>query len=138
MTNPLNPSTPIKLVEPSDELLLRISRRVREEELFLRFRKRIFFALVGLVFSLIGFAFALVWFVAGSGATGFAEMASLLASDSGYVMGNWQEYSLSLLETLPVINAITSLALLFCVISFGMLVTGNVKGMRALGRLIQH
>jgi cell division protein FtsL len=128
----------IAVVSPADELLLRISQRAREEELFLQFRKRVVFALIGLIVSALGLVFATLWFAASSASSGFSEMASLLTSDGGYVLQHWQNYSLSLLETLPVINAIMSLALLFCVLWFAMRISGSVKGMRNMHRLMQH
>jgi hypothetical protein len=128
----------IELVSPADELLLRISLRAREEELFLQFRKRVVLGLLGLIGSALGLVGATVWFLVSSSLSGFSEMASLLTSDGGYVLSHWQDYSLSLLETLPVMNAIASLILLFSVIWFGMRVSGNVKGMRNMQRLMQH
>ena len=128
----------IELVEPSDELFLRISKRTREEKLRLRFRRRIVFALAGFLGSLVGFLAAVMWFVIGSSVTGFTEVASLLASDSGFVLRNWQDYSMSLLETLPVINAVALLALLFCTIWSAMMLAGNVKNIRTLGRAMNH
>lgn len=126
---------PIHLVEPSDELLLRIATRAREEALYLRFRKRVVLAFVGFAVSLVGLILASMWFLGDSTETGFSEIISLLFSDSVYVIRNWREYGMSLLETLPVMNAIASLALLLCVIWCGMQTAVNLKGMR---RAAQH
>jgi len=45
--------------------------------------------------------------------SGFYEYFSLIFSDSGSVIHFWKEFSLSLLESLPVISAILSLILIF-------------------------
>lgn len=131
----VNKDQQIRLVEPSNELFLRIAKRNREDQLYLAFRRRVVWALIGFSVSMVGFILALLWLIVGSAATGFSEVASLLGSDSLYVLQNWQAYGLSLLETLPVMNAIASLMLLSCVIWCGMQSISNFKGMR---RVAQH
>ena len=91
-------------------LLAKIIYRINEERRFLTIRRRIFLFSIGLVGSLVAFIPAFKMAKSGLIESGFTQFFSLLFSDAGIVIANWQSYSYSLLETLPVLGLMALLA----------------------------
>jgi hypothetical protein len=89
-------------IEPPAYLLNKIMSRIEKEERLLVLKRRIFaffIATAGLIASLFPALGALRSTLA---ETGFSEYLSLLFSDPAIVLGYWQNFFATLLETFPV------------------------------------
>jgi hypothetical protein len=101
--------------EPAAYLKEAILLRIRQERLR-QSKRRIWIWSVGLVASLALFGWGVKMMLTDINQTGFTEFLSLAYTDFGLVASYWQNYLLSLLETLPLTSLIiivgTSLAIL--------------------------
>lgn len=104
--------TPFKSPEPPEGLFEQIMRRVHKEERLLAVKRMIVFSL-GLIGSAIAFFPALQTMRGVFAESGFMEFFSLLFSDAGLVMTYWQNFIMTLLESLPVISLSIFLAVIF-------------------------
>jgi len=80
-------------------------RRIHKEQQLL-FIKRSIIYFVGLVGSMAAFIPTFRMIKTGFVESGFIQFFSLLFSDLNIVMAHWQNFSLALLESLPVMNII--------------------------------
>ena len=87
------------------DLLGNIMRRIHKEQQLL-FIKRSIIYFVGLVGSMAAFIPTFRMIKTGFVESGFIQFFSLLFSDLNIVMAHWQNFSLALLESLPVMNII--------------------------------
>jgi hypothetical protein len=99
------------LIEPPSELFPNIMRCIRQEQKTRQLKFRIAVFSICLFGSAAAFfpAIKIVWTEFAE--SGFISFLSLLFTDAGAVLGAWQSFGLSLLETLPV----TSLIVLFSI-----------------------
>ena len=96
-------------MEPPEGLLNSICSRI-EEEKNRRKKIRFFGGITSLFVSLAGFIPALLYLKAEIVQTGFYEYASLAISDWEIVLRHWQDFGLSLLESLPIFGMVFVLA----------------------------
>lgn len=101
----------LKPPEPPGELFDRIMSRIRAERRLLTIRRRLTLFSAIIIASAVAFVPVYQMVQAGFAESGFNEFFSLIFSDTGIVMAYWQNFILSLLETLPIMNIILLLAL---------------------------
>ncbi|MGE5393041.1 MAG: hypothetical protein ACM3NH_04850 [Candidatus Saccharibacteria bacterium] len=108
-----------------DGLLHKIMDRIEIERRKALARRRlgIFVAFLSLI-ALLSYP---VWrtFQAEASYSGFFHYLSLAFSDFGLVTDYWQDYSLGLLETLPVVSTIGLLAIVFGIIALARMAVKN-------------
>ncbi len=113
MENNIDKST----IEIPEGLFAKVLARLDLERKALSMRRRFFMA--GAFFLGVVGSVTPVWkiFAADISRSGFSQYFSLLFSDSKTVFVNWQDYSLGLLESLPILSTVLFLAtvLLFLV-----------------------
>jgi len=97
-------------LEAPSGLLNKVMLRLEAERKLKALRRRFFLAGIWLAGSFVAFVFVfrLLWLDVAS--SGFGQYASLVFSDFGYILVNWRDYTLSLLETLPAFSVGISLA----------------------------
>ena len=103
--------------ETEDKLLAKIMLRLDREAKLRVLRYRLFLALIFLV-SLLA-AVGPIWrnFYLDWQQAGLLDYLSLLIFDARIVLGNWQNFCLGFLESLPVISTVAALTvLLICLI----------------------
>jgi hypothetical protein len=99
-------NNPIPMIEPPKELFEGVVARLREDVAFRRLRRRFVKFLFCFITSATALPFAVMSFNDAAAASGFNAFLSLVVSDSGVALQNWSEFSLSLLERLPITGAI--------------------------------
>jgi len=97
-------------------LFEKVMRRIELEKKAQILRRYFIFTSVSFVAALILIFPAWRAFRSNIAQTGFNQYISLLFLDSKTVLANWQDYSLTLLESLPIINAILLLAAIFAIL----------------------
>ena len=102
-----------KYNEPSEELFGKIMQRIREEQHRLILKRRIAIFSIGLVGSAMAFIPTLRMVATGLVESGFSEFVSLLFSDLGTVLSNWQNFLFALMESFPVISIAAFLTTIF-------------------------
>jgi hypothetical protein len=90
--------------EPPAELLGRIMARIHEEERLKSIKKRLFLFSTTVLVSAIAFIPATNAFWDGFAQSGFLQFISLLFSDFGLIIDDWQNFGLAILESLPVMS----------------------------------
>jgi hypothetical protein len=101
---------------PPAYLLPKIMQAIADEKQPAIFKgKLVIFSLMA-IFSVAAAVYALVLFKTGAAESGFWQFISLLFSDYQVVVTAWQNYLLSLIETLPLTSLILLLSsiLIFC------------------------
>lgn len=93
----------IKTLEPGEGLERKILRSIAFEK-SLRIRKKLMFARTGLAVSFGAFFYTLFVFGKSFLESDFLNLAKLVFSDTGVITSHIAEYSVSLLETLPVVE----------------------------------
>ncbi len=105
----------LKTVEPSKDLSTRLMFRYRQEQkrkiLMRKVHLSIFFLIT--VISAVLLVPAVNSFLASSSQSGFSSFLSLLFSDFKIMVANWQIFALSLLESLPVLDLVILLFVIF-------------------------
>ena len=99
--------------KPPEGLFAHIMERIREEERFLSFKKRFILFSAVLLASVGAFVPVILAFKTTFAQSGFPQFLSLIFSDFGLVIANWQDFSLALLESLPAMSVIAFLATLY-------------------------
>jgi len=121
-------------IEPPQELLEKILKRVHKEERILVLRNITIFSIT-LVGSLIGLIPSLKILLSDFGQSGFINFFSLMFSDFSTVTAYWQSFTMILLETLPVVSlALFLVVLLICLQSIKSL-TKNIKIISGINNL---
>ena len=103
-------------VEAPNGLLTKVLNRITKERIRLTERRKFRFglALGGLVVVVSFWVWARFWVAISN--SGFIEYAGLAVSDFKILAVSWQDFALSLLESLPVVNFITSAGMLILVL----------------------
>ncbi|MBI4991682.1 MAG: hypothetical protein HZB99_00490 [Candidatus Harrisonbacteria bacterium] len=96
--------------EPPEGLFDKIIARIREEEQLLFVKRRLILFSIAVVVSATAFIPAINAFQQEFAQSGFSQFLSLIFSDLGSVMANWQDFGLAILESLPAVSIITFLA----------------------------
>ena len=100
--------------EPPNDLFPKIMQRIhREERGLLTLRRRIAIFSIGLIGSMAAFIPVFKMVQAGFFGSGFINFILLLFSDFEIIATYWQNFAMSLLETLPVMSLIMLLAIIF-------------------------
>lgn len=118
------------LVEPSDRLFDKVIGRIQQFQRDKRVKavkRRIFvFSALSLI-SLIAFVPAFSTMKLNMTESGFLNFISLLFSDFKVVMSYWQNFTMSLLESLPVVNLVLVFFLVFSFLWSLKSLFGNIK-----------
>jgi len=104
--------THLEPMEPPMGLLNRVMNRIREEKQLIILKRRMVIFSVGLLASVAIFIPVFRWVQADLIQSGFLQFFSLVFSDFKIVITYWQNFGMSLLETIPAV----SLAVLFATI----------------------
>ena len=99
-------------IELPEGILERIMVRIKAEQRFLTFKRRLAIFSVGLVGSGIAFVPVFRMVRVSFAESGFLQFFSLLFSDFGIVAAYWQSFTMSLLESLPVMSLAIFLAVI--------------------------
>ncbi len=102
----------LKGVEPSESLASIILERIEAEAGLLKLKRHLLIFVTGLLSSAVAFVFAFKMVQTGFAETGFSQYFSLLFSDFNLVVGYWQSYFFTLLESLPVVSLAVFLAVI--------------------------
>ncbi len=98
--------------EPSEKLHTHIMTRINLEQKRSARMRLIFLgtmAIASFAAMISSFQYAMREFYQ----SGFYEYLSLLLSDSGYILASWKEFSISLVESMPLVEITISLATTF-------------------------
>lgn len=96
--------------EPPVGLFQKIMARIHEEERLLSIKRRLILFSATVVVSAGAFIATIGVFQQEFAQSGFSYFSSLLFSDLGSVIANWQDFGLTLLESLPAMSMIALLA----------------------------
>ncbi len=117
----------IETLEPPVELLERVLLRIKKERRLITVKRRIFLFSAGLFVTIAAFipAAQMVW--NGFTESGFLKFLSLIFSDAEIIAGYWQNFVMSLLESLPVMGLVLFLAVTLAFLEMLKLLTKNLK-----------
>jgi len=108
-------------------LLEKIMLRIADEKRAMATSRRVAVFSLALILSFVGLIPALKAVYFGFVNSGFIQIFSLIFSDTAIVMSLWQNFTLSLLETLP-INGILAVGVLMAVFSLSLkFLSNNLK-----------
>jgi ABC-type phosphate/phosphonate transport system permease subunit len=124
--------------KPPNDLLGKIMKRINQEKKILTLKRRLVLLAAGLIGAIILFIPALRAVISGFAESGFAQYFSLLFSDAEIVLAYWQNYALSLLETLPVMSVILLLATIFAILELLKLLAKDLKNIYLSKQLIHN
>jgi hypothetical protein len=110
-----------------DELFNKIMHRIHKEQRLRIIRRRIAIFSVIFVASLTAFIPAFHALQKSITESGFMQFLSLLFSDFEIVVAYWQNFALSLLESLPVLNLIMFLAVVLALLESIKFLTKDIK-----------
>ncbi len=116
-----------KLKEPPEELFGKIMHRISKEQRLLRAKRRIIIFSIGLFGSLLAFIPTFHMLRTGIIESGFIEFFSLLFSDSWVVMTYWQNFILTLLESIPSLSIAAFLTTVFVFLGSLKYLMRNIK-----------
>ncbi|MDD2678164.1 MAG: hypothetical protein WC042_00605 [Candidatus Paceibacterota bacterium] len=113
--------------EPPEDLLAKIMKRIKEKQRKLALEKVLIVFSLGTVASTGGFIYALKAIRINFYESGFLHFLSLAFSDSEIVLLYWENFVLSLLESLPVMSLILFLVSLFVLMEIMKFLAKNIK-----------
>jgi len=119
---------------PSPELFIKIMKRIRKEERILLFKKITFLSVI-LVGSVVAFVPAIKMLIEESESSGFIYFVSLLFSDFEIVKTYWQNFTLTILETLPTVGVALCLAVLLTFLQSVKSLSKNIKNVSNINHL---
>jgi len=102
----------IQISEVSDNLLDSILEKIAINKK-LRAQKRFIFSISAFTVSLMAFWPAIRYFTNEISQSGFIKYISLIFSDGEIILGYWQNFSLLILESLPILALISILAVIW-------------------------
>lgn len=103
----------IKPAEAPAGLFDKILNRIEREKKLVAIKRRIFILSFGILASFAAFIPAFASFKTGIAQSGFVEISSLAFSDMNVVLSHLGQFVLAVVESLPVLNAIFILAIIF-------------------------
>jgi len=124
--------------EPPNDLLEKIMKRINQEKRLLTLKRRLFIFSTSLIGSIVLFIPALKGVISGFTQSGFVQYFSLLFSDAEIVLAYWQNYTFSLLETLPVVSLILLLATVIAILELLKLLAKDLKNIYLSKQLIYN
>ena len=101
--------THLKPQEPPVGLFNKIMARIHEEERLLSIKRRLILFSIPVIISAGAFIPVINAFQAEFAQSGFSHFLSLMFSDFGSVIANWQDFGLTILESLPAMSIISLL-----------------------------
>jgi len=113
--------------KPSDELFEKIILRIGKEERMTVAKKRIIFFSFLLIVSSFGLVYSFIAVQEALVNSGFFQFFSLIFSDFSIVATYWQNFLLTLLESLPVIAVVISLVMLSLVLGFSTFLMKDIQ-----------
>lgn len=116
-----------RLINPPGGLLEKVLSRLEKEQKILALKRRRIIFSFGAVISALGLIPAYLALQASLAESGFFQFFSLIFSDSEIIAAYWQNFVLSLLESLPIINLAIFLAVIMAFLEFLKLLTKNLK-----------
>ena len=108
----MNPKIRINFIEPRNNLYVFILGKIEQEKKRMAKIRLIYTSIIGVV-SLAGSIPVLQYFLEELARSGFYQYFSLILSDGGTALTYWKEFSLSLVESLPVLGTTALLTILF-------------------------
>ncbi len=114
-------------IEPPNGLYEKIITRIHKERRLLTIRNRIFIFSVGLLGSLAAFWPAYRAVKIEFLQSGFFQFVSLMFSDFSVVATHWQNFTLALLEALPIMSLIIFFVVLFILFESAKYLTKNIR-----------
>ncbi len=116
-------SQDMQLIDPPADLLKQVMTRIDKEQTLAILRKQLYGILVVAGFVCVATVRIVFLLIRESMQAGFAQYVHLLVSDFNAVISYWQDFVLSLLESLPVFRLAEALAVtLMLAIIFRMIV----------------
>jgi hypothetical protein len=122
-------------IEPPNDLAAKITLRIEEEKELRKIRRQFFLFIFSSAGSLGAIALIFYFVKLKMLETGFWQLLSLLFSDFKIILANWQNFSLALLETLPVPLIVS---LLFCSLLFIISLKFLIKDIKILKSPVFH
>lgn len=116
-----------RLAEAPDGLFDKIMGRLQKERKILTLKRRLAIFSLGAILSALGLIPAYQTLQASLAESGFFQFFSLIFSDSQIISAYWQNFVLSLLESLPTLNLIIFLAVTIVFLEFLKLLIKNLK-----------
>lgn len=113
--------------EPPGDLFKKIMHRIHEERRLLIIKRRLVIFSISLIGSIVAFIPAFQTVKTGFIESGFTEYLSLLFSDTGIVVTYWQNFTFSLLETLPIMSLVAFLITMLVFLESLKLLAKNIK-----------
>ena len=98
-----------------DGLFEKILIRIDEERL-MRAKRRIVLICAGLIASVGALVPAFYWLRASFADSGSTQLLSLAFSDSSVMLADWRDFSIALLESLPILDIIAFLGIMLVVL----------------------
>ncbi|MCX6789330.1 MAG: hypothetical protein NTZ42_01840 [Candidatus Gribaldobacteria bacterium] len=113
-------------------LLEKIMRRIKAEQKMMIFKRKIIgFSLV-LAVSFFGLIPAIKMVYVGFAGSGFIQLFSLAFSDTAIIMASWHNFSLSLLESLPITGLLAIGVVSLAILGSLRFLSKNIKGLHYL------
>jgi hypothetical protein len=125
-----------QLIEPPIGLFEKVMDRISKERRILIIKRRIIVFSIVFVGSLFAFFPTLKMVSVELSSSGFNQFFSLIFSDFTVVMRYWQSFTLTLLETLPVISLVLFLTILLVFLESLKSLVKNIKMISKLNQLI--
>lgn len=122
---------------PPKGLFKKVMRRIHEERKLLIFKRRLVFLSIIFIGSIAALIPTFRMTQVGFAESGFIEFFSLLFSDAGIIATYWQNFALSLLETLPVTSLIIFLTIMLLFLESLKLLINNTENIVDLTHLIK-
>jgi hypothetical protein len=122
--------THLRPAEPSPDLLDKIIFRINHEQqmaMSVRLKVRMFVSSAVSLTMLVYFLPVWNWFQAEISQTGFSQFFSLIFSDLNSIGNYWQDFALSLLESLPFFSLVGVLAIVFIFLFSGRYMIHDIK-----------
>jgi len=105
--------TNLKSPKPPENLFNKVMSRIRQEKNLLTVKRRMAVFSAGLISSAVAIIASFRVVESEMIKSGFIQFASLIFSDMGTVLSNWQNFVLALLESLPVVSIAVFLLTIF-------------------------
>lgn len=115
------------LSEPPKDLFERIMVRIRNEQRFSAIKQRLMVCSLGTACSAAALIPAFRAMQAGFNESGFFQFFSLIFSDFETIITHWQNFVMSLLETLPIMNLVVFLTIIFIILELTRFIARDIK-----------
>lgn len=124
--------------EPPQGLLNKILKRIKREKQLAGIKRRIAIFSFGVLGSAIAFVPVFAAVQAGMAHSGFVDFSSLIFSDFSTVIKLWNQFALSLLESLPVMSMAILLAVIFIFLASLKYLVKNITTFFSSSQLINN